>query len=76
MPFTNIKYPEGFANGDLVIGNKGYYAVNPRAPRERRGKVVAGSSRPLTVRVLWEGCHHDHDVDTRTLSVLAQGRLL
>lgn len=65
----NRKYPPGLKTGIVVKANAGYSAVYRRAPRDRQGRVVAPTSKPDYVRVLWDGLAYDHEVNCRLFDV-------
>jgi len=73
QPYANFKFPPGFSKNALVEANATYYVVNRKAPRGKVGTVVAATSKPNSLRVLWSDCRYDAEVDIRCLTVLRQG---
>lgn len=75
-PDALSRYPKGFAQGDVVVGNLRFFAANPNTPQERQGRIVKPTRNKLAVRVLWDGCKGHQEADIRTITVLAQARYL
>lgn len=64
------KYPPGLKTGIVVKANARYSGAYRLAPRGRKGRVVAPTSKRDYVRILWDGCAYDHEVHRNFFDVI------